>query len=68
MALTKADRCDFRQCGAQAQVYAVLGSHGLAFCGHHYRQEEEALFLDGFYPIEDNRPALKARPADVEGA
>lgn len=40
-AFTALDRCD--QCGAQAQVRAVLAAGDLLFCGHHGRRHAEAL-------------------------
>lgn len=34
--LTALDRCDAKNCGAQAYVKAVGVSGELVFCGHHY--------------------------------
>lgn len=34
--LTAIDRCDAKNCGAQAYVKAVGMSGELVFCGHHY--------------------------------
>lgn len=41
--LNAKDRCDKRDCGAQALVWVNLVSGDLLFCGHHYAKNEEAL-------------------------
>jgi hypothetical protein len=38
--LTRLDRCDVPDCGAQAFVRATLASGPLLFCGHHWRESE----------------------------
>lgn len=41
--LTAHDRCDVRDCGAQALVRAVYVSGDLLFCGHHFAANEDAV-------------------------
>ena len=51
-------QCD--RCNAHAYVFVTLDTGGqLSWCGHHYRQHEEALFA---YAIEvvDERHLLEA--------
>jgi hypothetical protein len=41
VALKAKDRCD--ACGAQARYRAYFWTGDLLFCGHHYRQNQEAI-------------------------
>lgn len=52
--LTKNDRCDYRDCTAQAQARAHLLEGTLDFCGHHFTSIEEAL-TDQALSILDER-------------
>lgn len=33
--LSAQERCDGKECGAQAYVFAEIGQSGIQFCGHH---------------------------------
>jgi hypothetical protein len=63
--LAVSDRCD--QCGdcSQAFVRAVKlidnKRHDLLFCGHHYREHEPKLVMDG-WSIEDSRNTINEKP------
>lgn len=61
--LTHADRCDTRDCSAQAYVRVVSpAGSDLLFCGHHLTTHEESLSNTGFLILEDTRHLLTARP------
>lgn len=53
--LTVADRCDMKDCDAQALVRAILGFSPLQFCGHHFADVAESLAVQGFAIDQDNR-------------
>ena len=58
--LSVADRCD--RCGAQAFVRVLLRSGELLFCGHHARENEQAL-LPFALQVEDSTGTINARPS-----
>lgn len=64
--LSKRDRCDQGECGAQAHVRVMKDRLDLVFCGHHYRDHEDALFLSGWTINDDTRDTLTTRPADIK--
>lgn len=48
-----ADRCDARECGARAFVYAEMPSgNSLSFCGHHGGEYLEGLAAQGATVID----------------
>ncbi len=69
--LTVSDRCDGKQCGAQAFVRVqtmletlediILGE--LDFCAHHYNKNADELFLQGFTVAEDLRDTINQKPS-----
>ena len=59
-ALFVTDRCD--RCGAQAFVRVVLRSGELLFCGHHGRENAEALEGVALY-VEDGTGAINVKPS-----
>ena len=58
--LSVADRCD--RCGAQAFVRVVLRNGDLLFCGHHARQNEQALLPVALH-VEDSTGLINPRPS-----
>lgn len=65
--LAKTDRCDCRDCSAEARVRVVRDGLDLVFCAHHFAKLADALFLDGWEINDDTRSELTLRPADVDG-
>lgn len=63
-ALVIADRCD--RCRAQAFVRARKGDSILLFCGHHGRNHETALIIQG-WDVEDFRHLINAAPSSSSG-
>lgn len=59
-ALTPFDRCD--RCGFQAFILAVMGDFELTFCGHHGRENEDQLILQGF-SISDETHRINEAPS-----
>ena len=56
--LRPADRCDTRDCGAQAHVRMALGFSVIDFCGHHHAAHRDALTAQGFAVAHDTRHTL----------
>ena len=46
------DRCDARDCDAQAYVYAKLPTGSLSYCGHHGTEYWERLQLQSIVVID----------------
>jgi hypothetical protein len=59
-ALTGFDRCD--RCGAEAFVLADFFGSELTFCGHHGREYEEQLVIQGF-SISDETHRINQNPS-----
>ena len=63
MALTAHDRCDVKECGAQAYVAVRYITGGLMFCAHHYTVSEtliQASVESSMGVIHDERAKLYA--------
>ena len=62
--LKVADRCDTGDCGAQAFV-RVHFQHGyIDFCGHHFNDNEVALFASFPYAVvQDERHRINSKPS-----
>ena len=58
--LTKMDRCDSKDCPAQAFVLVKFITGELLFCGHHYNKYEASLIKDS-YEIIDERDTINAK-------
>lgn len=58
--LTKMDRCDVRDCPAQAFVLVQFVTGSLYFCSHHYNEHETGLF-DTAVDIIDERERINER-------
>jgi hypothetical protein len=56
--LTALDRCD--RCGAQAYVRYHVSGMELQFCGHHDRQNRDALLAQGATIVADDLLLLEA--------
>lgn len=50
--------CDAR-CPAAALVIVTRGRSALAFCGHHFADNEVLLELNGWRTTVDDRPSLR---------
>ena len=57
--LSKTDRCDVRDCPAQAYVMVEFRFGDLIFCSHHFNKLEASLF-DSAEDIHDERYQLSA--------
>lgn len=74
--LTAHDRCEGKECGAQAFVRVMKAmmiknepSFGyLDFCAHHYVKNEAALDIDGWDVHVDNRELINAAPSPSANA
>ena len=62
--LTGHDRCDTRECGAQAYVRVEFKSGSLLFCGHHYATAPHSLQTQSI-SIHDERAKIGAERLDV---
>lgn len=58
--LTRMDRCDSKDCPAQAWVIAKFVTGELYFCGHHFEKYEIGLMRDA-YDIVDEREFINAK-------
>ena len=58
--LNAKDRCDKRDCGAQAFVWVNLLSGDLLFCSHHYNKNEAAL-VPLVIEVIDERAKINAK-------
>jgi len=58
--LTKMDRCDAKDCPAQAFVLVKFITGELLFCGHHYNKYEASLIKDS-YEVIDERDRINAK-------
>lgn len=56
--LTTLDRCDAKDCGAQAYVKATGVSGELLFCGHHYNKFNGEKLEAFAYEVIDERDRL----------
>jgi hypothetical protein len=58
------DRCEAPACNAEAKVRVVSqrSSLDLLFCGHHYRDHESDLEIQGFHITDDIRDMDSVRP------
>lgn len=61
--LTAMDRCDNRDCGAQAKVEVARFDAGdktghLMFCGHHLNKHAEALDAAGYFTVVNDLGAV----------
>ncbi len=62
--LTALDRCDHRDCGAQAYVAVLMRPENdapLLFCGHHFRAVEPSLLAAQPFAIRDDIKVLATR-------
>jgi hypothetical protein len=62
--LTAADRCD--RCGAPAYVRVTLAEGELLFCGHHFRQYDEALRKIALEVHDETGRLLGATETNIE--
>jgi hypothetical protein len=58
--LTKSDRCDAKDCPAQAFVLVKFNTGNLFFCGHHYSKFEPSLFEKAL-DILDERDTINSK-------
>ena len=58
--LNKQDRCDTRDCPAQAWVLVKFLTGELLFCSHHFDKFEAALIKDA-YEVIDDRHRINAK-------
>lgn len=61
--LTAHDRCDHRACGAQAYVAVQMrmsDESPLRFCGHHFRDVQDAILAQHPFAIRDDIAILTA--------
>ena len=58
------DRCDTRECGAQAYVRVEFKSGTLLFCGHHANDNWEKLQRESI-SVRDERARIGAERLDV---
>ena len=58
--LVKSDRCDARNCPAQAFVLAKFITGELYFCGHHFSKHEDAI-VSTAYDIVDEREMINSK-------
>lgn len=56
--LTAADRCDERNCGAQAYVLVKGVSGELTFCSHHYEEASGEKLSAFAFEVVDERERL----------
>jgi hypothetical protein len=68
--LTAHDRCDHRGCQAQAYVAVQMrlsSTSTLLFCGHHFRDVQDAIMAQHPFAIRDDiavlQPQLATEPA-----
>lgn len=59
--LKREDRCDMRDCGAQAFVQAVYPEGDILFCGHHF-QEHEIEITRQAVVVCDHRDLINQKP------
>ena len=65
--LSAQERCDGKDCGAQAYVFVEIGEYSLGYCGHHgtkywNRLQEVGTVYDFRYLIgegQNNRPPVE---------
>lgn len=62
--LTAADRCD--RCGAAAYFRVTLAEGELLFCGHHFRQYDDALRAVALEVHDETGRLLRAPESSVE--
>jgi hypothetical protein len=61
--LTAHDRCDHRGCSSQAYVAVQMrmtDNHPLLFCGHHFRDIQEAIMAQHPFAVRDDIQLLAA--------
>jgi hypothetical protein len=69
--LTAHDRCDHRGCSAQAYVAVQMrltDKTTLLFCGHHFRDVQEAIMAQNPFAIRDDIAVLYAPAPGVVAA
>lgn len=58
------DRCDHRGCEAQAYVSVLMRfehRHPMLWCGHHWREVQEAVLAQQPFAVRDDLKVLEAR-------